>query len=227
MIRIRKLIFIAIACAISQASAQNGIGLQAGFLGTFTSVAEYPRIGRLDHLLDSMNIYSNVGSLQVAIQTEISLGKGIYLSPGFHYCQKGFAEVDFTDSTGYIWYTSARQHYGGLSVLIGYRFAIRNSQFGIQIATGPQIDFAIGAPNEGSLFSGPYSRFFMPFSRFNEVDVTWRAEFGVFYKLGPGAVGIKLNYQYGLSDVLEDPFVVARSQSAGFTAGYTLYLGNK
>ena len=52
-------------------------------------------------------------------------------------------------------------------------------------------------------------------------------EFGAFYALGPGVVEIKLNYQYGLSDILEDPFIVARSQSVGITIGYTLYLGNK
>lgn len=227
MIRIFRLFVIMIACTLSQLHAQNTIGLQVGFLGTFTSIAEYPRIGRLDYLLDSMTINSNVGSIQAALQTEIDLGRGLYLSPGFHYCQKGLAEVDFTDSTGYIWYTPARQHYGGLSVLVGYKIFFSNSHFGIRFATGPQVDFAIGAPNEGSLFSGPYSRFFMPFSRFNEVDVTWRGEFGAFYALGPGAVEMKLNYQYGLSDILEDPFIVARSQSMGITFGYTLYLSKK
>jgi hypothetical protein len=204
--------------------AQNSIGIHAGFLGTHTSIAEYERIERHDFLLDSMTINPDAGSFQVAISVDIDLGKNFFLSTGFHYSNKGLSNVTFTDSTGWPWQTPARQNYVGLSMLLGYRYHFHESKFGLQLATGPQTDFAVGTPNGGALFSGPYYRFFMPFSRFNEVDLSWVAEAGCTYKLGPGDVVLKVIYQYGLSDVMEDAFIVGRSMSYGISLGYALKL---
>jgi hypothetical protein len=134
--------------------AQNSIGIQAGFLGTHTSIAEYERIDRMDYLLDSMTINSNAGSLALAMNVDIDLGKNFFLSTGFHYSQKGLSNVTFTDSIGWPWTTPAKQHYVGLSLLAGYRFHIPQSKFGLQIATGPQVDFTVGTPNGGTLFQG-------------------------------------------------------------------------
>ena len=208
----------------NQLNAQNAIGIQVGFLGTHTSVAEYQRVGRLDNLLDSMSLNPDVGSVQAAVNADIDLGKEFFLSTGFHYCDKGLANVTFTDSTGWPWSTAARQKYMGISMLIGYHIHFHHSKFGLQIATGPRVDFAIGTPNPGALFSAPYYRFFMPFSRFNEVDFSWMSEAGVSYKLGPGDVIAKVSYLYGMSDVLEDAFIVARSMSFGISVGYSLKL---
>lgn len=207
-----------------QLNAQNAIGIQAGFLATHTSIAEYERIERNTYLLDSMTISPDAGSLQAAINVDIDLGKNFILSTGFSYCNKGLAEVVFTDSIGWPWTTPARQHYAGLSMMIGYRFHLRQSRFTLLVATGPKIDFAVGTPNGGALFSGPYYRFFMPFTRFNETDFGWAAEAGVSYRLGPGDIVARLNYIYGLSDVLEDAFVIGRTMSAGITIGYSLRL---
>lgn len=46
------------------ASAQNSLSLHAGYLGTYTRIAEYERIDRFDHLLDSMSLSKSVGSFQ-------------------------------------------------------------------------------------------------------------------------------------------------------------------
>lgn len=207
-----------------QLQAQNSIGIQAGFLGTHTSIAEYERIERQDFLLDSMSLDPNAGSFQAAVNVDVDLGKNFFLSTGFHYSNKGLANVTFTDSIGWPWTTPARQHYVGLSMLLGYHVHFHQSKFGLQFATGPQADFAVGTPNGGALFSGPYYRFFMPFSRFNEVDLSWVAEAGCSYKLGPGDVLLKVVYQYGLSDVMEDAFVVGRTMSLGVSVGYSLPL---
>jgi hypothetical protein len=221
----KKTLLISILAWIATAAyAQNSIGIHAGYLGTYTAVAEYERIDRTDYLLDSMTLYKRVSSFQAALTADIGLGHGLYLTTGFHYSNKGLEEVDFTDSTGYTWYTPARQHYVGLSVLAGYKFNLKNSRFGFQAATGLQADFAVGTPNGGALFSGPYYRFFMPFSRFNEVDLSWVAEGGCFYSAGPGNVVVKLTYHYGLSDVLEDAFVIGRTMSYGISAGYCFFL---
>jgi hypothetical protein len=221
----KRIILILIIGWISfQLQAQNSIGIQLGFLGTHTFVAEYERIERMDFLLDSMNLRPDVGSFQATINAEIGLGKHFYFSPGFHYSNKGLANVAFTDSTGWVWSTPARQHYVGLSMLIGYDFHFRQSKFGLKFATGPLIDVAVGTPNAGALFSGPYYRFFMPFTRFNEVDFSWIAEAGCTYKLGPGDVVLKATYHFGLSDVLEDAFVVARTMSYGLSLGYSFHL---
>ncbi len=207
-----------------QAHTQNAIGIRAGFLGTHTSIAEYERIERRDFLLDSVELSTNVGSVLAAVNVDFDLGKNLFLSTGFHYADKGLAQVAYTDTAGWLWTTPARQKYMGLSMLIGYHYNFRDSKFGVQLATGLQADFAIGTPNGGALFSGPYYKFFMPFSRFNEVDLSWATEAGVNYKLGPGDVIARLSYLYGLSDVLEDAFIVARSMSLGISVGYSIRL---
>ena len=207
-----------------QLQAQNSIGIQMGFLGTHTSVAEYQRIERNDYLFDSVTIVPNVGSMQAAINIDIGLGKNFFLSTGFNYCNKGLANVTFTDSTGWPWSTAAKQRYIGLSMLIGYHFHFHQSKFGLQAATGLNVDFTVGTPNGGTLFSGPYARFFMPFSRFNEVDLSWITKAGIGYSLGPGEVMLQLSYLYGMSDVLEDAFIVARSMSFGLSLGYSFRL---
>ncbi len=221
----KKTILLLIICWTSfWVEAQNSIGIQVGFLGTHTYVAEYERIERRDFLLDSVSLNVNVGSLQAAVNMDIDLGKNLFLSTGFHYSNKGLANVTFVDSTGWPWTTPARQHYVGISLLLGYHFHFKQSKFGLQFATGPQIDVAVGTPNDGALFSGPYYRFFMPFTRFNEVDLSWKAETGCSYKIRPGDVVLKASYHFGLSDVLEDAFIVARTMSYGISIGYAFKL---
>jgi hypothetical protein len=162
--------------------------------------------------------------MHLALNADFDLGRNFYLSTGFHYSNKGLSNVTFTDSTGWPWTTPARQNYVGLSMLVGYHFHLNQSRFGLQLATGPQADFAVGTPNGGALFSGPYYRFFMPFSRFNEVDLSWVAEAGCSYRLGPGDFLVRATYMYGLSDVMEDPFVVGRTMSVGLSVGYSFRL---
>ncbi len=225
MISMKKtILLIFLGLFLIQLQAQNFIGIEVGFLGTHTNVAEYERIGRKDYLLDSVSIRTNVGSIQVAINADIDLGKNLFLSTGFHYSYKGLANVSYTDTSGWIWSSSARQNYVGLSILMGYHFHFKKSKLGLQVATGLQADFAVGTPNAAALFSGPYYRFFMPFSRFNEVDLSWRTDAALTHTLGPGDVMVKLSYLYGLSDVLEDAFIVGRSMSLGLSVGYALRL---
>ena len=220
----KKTILILVICWISgQLLAQNSIGIEAGFLGTHTSVAEYLRTGRKDYLLDSVMLSPYIGSFQAAITTQIDLGKRFFLETGFHYSRKGMSEVAFTHkSTKY--YVNPGQRYIGLSVMIEYLYRFKKSKFGIIGGTGIQVDFAVGKPNNGALYSGSYNYFFMPFCRFNELDLSWAVKAGVAYKLGPGDVIVKLSYLYGLSDVLEDAFIIGRSMSAGITVGYSFKL---
>jgi hypothetical protein len=221
----KKIFLIVLLSWISfQLQAQNSIGVQVGFLGTHTSIAEYERVERHDYLLDSMTLSTNVGSVQAAIHADIDLGKKFYLATGFHYSTKGLSEVVFTDSIGWPWTTPAKQQYVGLSLQLGYYIPLKSSKISLRFSSGLKADFAVGTPNGGALFSGPYSRFFMPFCRFNELDLTWVTEAGVGYRLGPGDVIVRLSYQYGLSDVMEDAFVIGRTMSGGITAGYSLKL---
>ena len=205
-------------------TAQNRIGLQAGYLGSYTAVAEYERVERRDYLLDSVDLVKTTGFPQLAAVAEIGLGKGVFLQTGLHYSRKGFDKVTFTDSTGFPWTTAANQHYAGISGMTGYRHIFRESPWSVFLSTGFQVDFAVGTPNGGALFSGPYYRFFMPFCRFSEVDLTWATEGGVSRKLGPGSVDLRIKYLYGLSDVTEDPYVIGRSMSLGIAVGYSIDL---
>ncbi|MEI7662288.1 MAG: outer membrane beta-barrel protein [Bacteroidota bacterium] len=203
--------------------AQNSIGIDAGYIRTHTSVAEYIRTGRSTSLLDSVALSPDLGSFQAAFRVSIDLGKRFFFSPGFHYARKGLKKVSFNDSINY--YVDAIQHYAGFSLMTGYQFDFKKSRFGIFLETGPLIDFAVGKPNNGSLFSGSQNRIFMPFTRYNEVDFSWTIEAGPTYKIGPGKAMVRLTYRYGLSDVLEDTFIIGRSSSFGISAGYSMNLG--
>jgi hypothetical protein len=174
-----------------------------------------------------MTITPWVNSLHLELFIEQELSRHILLTTGIHYSNKGLQNVTFTDSTGYPWSTAARQHYLGISVLAGYKVVFKNSVSGLVFATGPHIDFTVGDPNGGALFAGPYSRFFGPVCRFNELDVAWAIEAGYRLRLGPGNLTVDLRYLFGLSDVLEDPFFIGRTMSFGFGAGYILPLGKK
>jgi hypothetical protein len=220
----KKIIIIFLLGYLSvQMQAQNAIGIDLGYLYTHTSVAEYLRTGRYDNLLDSVVLDPNIGSFQAAFRADIDLGKRFFLSAGFHYARKGMSEVSYTD-TATVYYVNAYQDYIGLSFLIEYHYIFNKSKFGIIAGTGPQVDFAVGKPNDGALYSGYYNRFFMPFSRYNEVDLSWVAVVGCTYKLGPGDVVVRASYLYGMSDVLEDPYIIGRSSSFGITAGYSFRL---
>ncbi len=203
--------------------AQNAVGFDAGYLRSHTSIAEYIRTGRSTSLLDSVSIDPDYASFQAAFTTDIDLGKGLFLSTGFHYVRKGMKRVAFSDSAT-TYYVEATQHYVGLSVLIEYHYKIKKSRFGIFAGAGPQIDFAVGKQNNGVLFSGKGTNLLMPFCRFSETDLSIAAEAGPSYKIGPGDLIVKFCYHYGLSDVLEDPYVIGRSSSFGISVGYMVKL---
>jgi len=210
-----------------QVVSQSNIGLRVGFLGTQTRVAEYTRPETTDYLLDHVTLNKLAASLHVALSADLALGKNFSLSTAFHYERKGLSKVSYVDSANYVWEVSAYQHYVGLSMMIQYNLRFRDSKFGMIFATGPKFDFAVGTPNQGALYSGKYRKFFMPFSRYNEVDLSWGAEVGGTYSLGPGDFILRLTYLYGLSDVLEDAYIIGRSQSVGLSIGYAIRLGGK
>jgi len=220
----KKIFFILLLGFFSlQIMAQNAVGFDAGYLRTHTSIAEYIRSGRNTSLLDSVSINPDNASFQAAFTTDIDLGKGLFLSTGFHYAMKGMNRVAFSDSAT-TYFVEATQHYVGLSVMIEYHYKIKKSRFGFFAGAGPQIDFAVGRPNNGVLYSGTGTSLLMPFSRFNDTDLSVAAEAGPTYKFGPGDFLVKLCYHYGLSDVLEDPFVIGRSSSFGISVGYMVRL---
>ena len=205
--------------------AQNQFSFHLGYLRTRTFVAEYERINHSNHLLDSVWLNPNMNSFTATLATDFDLGNNFVFSAGFHYSKKGLQQVVYHDTAGWPWSTEAYQHYAGISMLIGYKFRFSEDKWGLQLSTGPQVDFSVGTPNGGTLFSGPYYIYFMPFCRINEVDMTWAVDVSGTRKLGPGDIVLKLRYLYGLSDVLEDPFVVGRSMSFGVTLGYAIPIG--
>jgi len=212
---------------LADLNGQNSIGIQVGFLGTQTRIAEYLRPDQQDYLLDFVTLNQYAASVHAAIIADLDLGKDFFLSTGFHYEQKGLSKVSYTDSNQVVYDVKALQHYLGLSLMIQYRLHFRESKFGMLFATGPKFDFAVGTPNDGSLYSGKYRNYLMPFSRFNDTDVSWGTEVGGTYTLGPGDFILKISYLYGLSDVLEDAFIVGRSQSIGISVGYSFKLSKK
>ena len=220
----KKICFIIIfGFASAHLPSQNTIGFEAGYMRSHTSISAYFRTGFTYDLLDVVYVDPNVGSFQAAVTTGLDLGKRFFLSTGFHYSRKGLKEVSVSDS-GRTYYVQATQHYAGISMMIEYLYRFKNPKFGVLLETGPQVDFAVGLPNNGALYSGTYSKYLMPFSRFNEVDFSWAVDAGFTYRLGPGDIVVKVSYRYGLSDVIEDTFIVGRSSSFGTTVGYSIRL---
>lgn len=205
-------------------AAQNRVGIQSGYLMNYTAIAEYERIDRTDFLLDSVELNKTTGFVHVALFAETGIGKGFFLHTAFFYQRKGMDEVRFTDEEGYIWSSVARQHYIGIREMIAYRGAFRNGKLGWRVATGLGVGFAVGTPNGGALFSGPLYRFLMPFCRYNQVDMGWVTEAGISYRIGPGDLECKLGFEYGLSDVLEDAWIIGRPMTGSVTLGYSIPL---
>jgi Outer membrane protein beta-barrel domain len=221
----KKIFILLIVGMISfNMSGQNSISFDAGYLRTHTAVSEYLGYDGISTLLDSVKLDPNIGSFQAALNVNIDLGRRFYLAAGFHYARKGMSDLEYSDTVT-TYFVKPAQHYIGISLLVGYHYRFRKSKFGVFLATGPQVDFAVGLPNNGALYSGGYTKFFMPFSRYNEVDLSWAVEAGPSFKFGPGEIIVKVCYRYGLSDVLEDAFIIGRSSSFGISAGYSLKLG--
>ncbi len=205
-------------------AAQHRLGIQSGYLINYTAIAEYERIDRHDFLLDSVDLTKTTGSVHAALFVESALGKGLYLHTAFFYQRKGIDAVRFTGEDGYTWRSDARQHYAGIREMIACRGAIRGGKAGWRIATGLGIGFTVGTPNGGALFSGPLYRFFMPFCRYNQVDMGWITEAGLSYRLGPGDLECKLGFEYGLTDVMEDAFIIGRPISGSVMVAYSIPL---
>lgn len=207
-----------------EVAAQNRLGIQTGYLLNYTAIAEYERIDRTDFLLDSVDLTKTTGFLHAGVFAETVIGHGFFLHSAFFYQRKGMDAVRFTDAEGYTWWSDARQHYIGIREMIAYRGAFRGGKTGWRIATGLGIGFAVGTPNGGALFSGPLYRFFLPFCRYNQVDMGWTTEAGISYQLGPGDLECKVGFEYGLTDVLEDTFIIGRPVSGSVTVGYSIPL---
>jgi len=204
--------------------AQNSFGIQAGFLSTHTSVAEYQRPGWAFFLMDYVSLDPNRNSAHIALTADIDLGKRFFLSTGLHYEEMGTSRISFTDTLKRFYSYSANEQYLGWSLLVKYHYRFGDSRFGVFAAAGPKLDFAISYLNEAEQAPQAAVDFITPFARFNVLDFSLAVEAGCSYKLGPGELNIRLNYYQGLSDVLRNDYLVGKTRSLGIDLGYTFYL---
>jgi len=216
-----KYIFILLISTISTiALSQNQIRIRGGVLSTNTSVSEYNR--GLDYFYyDSVTLFTQVTQPQINIDIDIDLGKRFFLSTGLGYSKKGIEGVQY-DNGGY-WY-AANQEYLGMNIQLKYHYKFKGEKLGVFVATGFKSDFAVGGPNNAQIAIVEGSEYFQAFGTISQVDFSLHTVFGLSYKLGLGDITIDVNFQNGLSDILEDQFIVGRTFSVGSSIGYSFYL---
>ena len=220
----RKILFLILFCGlIINLYSQNKISLKAGFLSTYTSIAEY-REPRQGFLLDSVDLDKQVFGPLVSFDIDIELGKNFYMVSGFGYDRKGLKEIEHTDAFGVSRSKSARQNYLGLHIQLKYHYHFKNNKFGFFAASGPKVDFAIGGSNYAEYSLVPGNEYFHEFGSFNVVEFLWYTNIGVSYRLGPGELFFDINMLNGLSDALRNRFIIAKTISGGAAIGYSIYL---
>ena len=213
------LFFIFFICVLVSFS-QNQIRIRGGVLSTNTTVSEYNR--GLDYFYyDSVTLFTRVTYPQINVDVDIDLGNRFFLSTGLGYSKKGIEGVQY-DNGGY-WY-AANQEYLGMNIQLKYHYKFKNEKLGTFVSTGFRSDFAVGGPNNAQLAIVEGSEYFHAFGDISKVDFSLHTLFGISYKLGPGDITVDVNFQNGLSDILEDQFIVGRAFSIGSSLGYSFYL---
>jgi hypothetical protein len=143
---------------------------------------------------------------------------------GLNYSQKGISSISYTDTLGVSRTKSAEQNYLGLNVQLKYRYRFNDSKFGLYLASGPSINFAVGGPNYAEYSTVNGSTYFQAFGTFSEVEMSLYTNLGVSYKLGPGDIfleGVMIN---GMSDAISNKYIVGKGISFGALLGYSFYL---
>ncbi|MBN1197893.1 MAG: PorT family protein [Bacteroidales bacterium] len=215
-------LIITMICSLGSLQGQTSFSLAAGYLFTHTSVAEYKRPNFNYYLLDEVSIDPNRNSFHASLTVDLDLGTRFFLSTGLHYEEMGISNVSFTDTLNDFYSYQANQHYIGWSLLLKYHYQFRNSKFGIFAGVGPKVDVAVGYLNIAEQAPWMAANTLTPFARFNTIDFSIAAEAGITCLLGPGSLFAKVNYFQGLSDVLRDDYLVAKTISLGVDVGYTL-----
>lgn len=218
---ITLLLFLTLALG---ATAQNKIRARAGILLTYTAIAEYVRPGNAGYLIDSVDLDQQVSGALAALEMDIDLGSNFFLVTGFGYNRKGLASINYNDIFTGTYARAARQNYLGINIQVKYHYQPERSRFGFFLATGPKVDFAIGEPNfaEFSLATG--SSYFHAFGHYNVVEFLWYTNPGITYSLGPGELYFDINVLNGLSDVINDSYIIGKTTSVGVSFGYSFKL---
>jgi hypothetical protein len=202
------------------ASAQNQLRISGGVLSTSTTVSEYSR--GLDYFFyDSVFLDTRVTRPAVNIDVDIDLGKHFFFTTGLSYSTKGITSINYTKVA--YWY-GAQQEYIGLKINLKYHHKFSDGKFGIFAAAGGKADFTVGGPTSAEIAILDGAQYFQAFGTFKPVDFSLLTNFGISYRLGPGDIILDISFQNGLTDVLEDQFIVGRSFSMGAGIGYSLYL---
>ncbi len=220
----KKYLFFFIFCVIAtQSISQNQIRIRGGVLSTNTTVSEYSR-GLSYFYYDSVTLDTRRTTPQVNIDIDIDLGKRFFLTTGLGYSKKGLPSVYYIN--GDYWYP-AKQEYMGMNIQLKYHHKINDGKLGVFAAAGFKADFTVGGPNDSQIAIMDGNEYFNAFGTFNQVDFSMLTNVGISYKVGPGDITLDVSFQNGLSDVIQDPFIVGRTFSIGGSIGYSFYIHNK
>ncbi|HSG67226.1 MAG TPA: outer membrane beta-barrel protein [Bacteroidales bacterium] len=204
--------------------AQNQIRVKIGALGTYTAVAEYIRPGNAGYLIDSIDLDQQVFGMLAAIEMDIDLGKNFFLVAGFGYNRKGLSNITYNDILTGTYTRAARQNYLGINLQLKYHYRFKQSGFGVFLSTGPKIDFAIGEPNYAEYSLSIGKEYFHAFGHYNFAEFIWYTNPGVTYSLGPGELYLDVNLLNGLSDIINDSYIIGKTTSFGISFGYSFNL---
>ncbi|MEP6647860.1 MAG: porin family protein [Saprospiraceae bacterium] len=178
----------------NQAFAQDGtkVGIRAGVL---VSRQDY-NSGNLD-----INTKSKLG-LDLGLVADFPIGTGevLYISPEFHWLQKGGKLEDLNGTVGEI---TSTLNYIEVPLLLKLRFG---DQVGFMLFAGPSFGYLLDGKNSSNDF---------------DVDFYKRIEIGVHAGGGIaiGPLEIDLRYIYGVSNVSDSEFDI---KNRGLGAGVSL-----
>lgn len=221
----KKTILFAFFCSLIFAvAAQNQIRAKVGYTSSYTAIAEYIQPDNSYYLLESVELDKYSSGVYAGLEVDIDLGKRFFLVTGFDFSQRGLSKISFTDAFGYSASKSAFQNYVGVNFRLKYHYVFKDSKWGLFLAIGPKIDFAVGGPNYAEYSTVYGHEYFQSFGTFNTVEFLLYTNLGVSYKAGPGEIALDLILMNGLSDAIRNKYVVGNSYSLGITAGYSFYL---
>lgn len=206
--------------------SQNNISLHFGYLSTSTSTAEIQTRGGYFYS-DSVSTEQINNSFYAGIDFDIDLGTNFYLSNGISYSRKGIGTITYTpvNAPSVAYYSD--DDYIGYTLMLKYRINLMsNHKLRLILGAGLKSDFHLVPLDTKFLYSGEGAEFINAYKNTVPVELIGVGRLEIAYKLGIGDLSLNFLFQKGLTDIINNPYIVGKTDSFGVNLGYTFYLNN-
>lgn len=203
---------------------QNNISLNLGYLSTSTSTVEVPNSDDFFYS-DSVNFDPSSTAFYAGIDFDIDLGTNFYLSNGISYSKKGYGTITYTPAnTSSVGFYSDDE-YVGITMMLKYRInLISNHKLRLIIGAGLKSDFHLVPLDTKFLYSDKGEEFINAYKNTAAIELLAIGKIGIAYKLGIGDLSFNLLFQKGLTDMIQNQYIIGKTDSFGINVGYIFYL---